>query len=114
MAPAVIQSTDAAPSGPGEVPEVPAAPAPERYTLQLIGFRTQTSIAAFVREHGIAGEAHWMRTPGRARDWYLVLLGDYASRQEAQEALASLPAGLRGLSPMVRALPAEAEPLTLE
>jgi DamX protein len=86
----------------------------ERFALQLIGFRTQASVASFVREHGIAGEARWMRTPGRVRDWYLVLLGDYASRQEAQEALAGLPEGLRDLSPMVRSLPAEAQALTLE
>ena len=118
----VEQPVDAVPSpapmdASAEAAEPPAASAAvpaERFALQLIGFRTQASVAAFVREHGIAGEARWMRTPGRARDWYLVLLGDYASRQEAQEALAGLPEGLRDLSPMVRNLPAEAQALTPE
>ena len=118
----VEQPVDAVPSpapmdASAEAAEAPAAfaalPA-ERFALQLIGFHTQASVASFVREHGIAGEARWMRTPGRVRDWYLVLLGDYASRQEAQEALAGLPAGLRDLSPMVRNLPAEAQALTPE
>jgi septal ring-binding cell division protein DamX/predicted nucleic acid-binding Zn-ribbon protein len=91
-----------------------AAPAEERYTLQLIGFRSQGSIAPFVREHGLVGEARWLRTPGRGRDWYLVLLGDYGSRQEAQDALSTLPAGLIGLSPVVRVRPFGTEPVASE
>jgi septal ring-binding cell division protein DamX len=91
-----------------------AAPAEERYTLQLIGFRSQGSIAPFVREHGLIGEARWLRTPGRGRDWYLVLLGDFGSRQEAQDAVRTLPAGLSGLSPVVRVRPSGTEPVASE
>jgi len=92
----------------------PATGSPQRYALQLIGFRSQGKLLAFAREQGLMGEARWIRQPGHGRDWYLVLLGDYGSRQDAQEALAALPPGLRALSPVVRTLPAEAAPIPAE
>lgn len=91
-------------------PAAAVAPA-ERYALQLIGFRSQASIGPFTREHDIAAAARWLRAPARGRDWYLVLFGDYATRQEAEAALDNLPDGLRRLSPVVRPLAAEAQPV---
>ncbi len=112
--PEVEKAVDAAPAQTdvADPPEVAGAAAAGRYSLQLIGFRTEASIAPFAREHGIVGEARWIRTQGKGRDWYLVLFGDYASRQDAQEAVASLPSDLQGLSPLVRPLPDGAQPLT--
>jgi septal ring-binding cell division protein DamX len=96
--------------------EAPAAlvPAAERYALQLIGFRNPASIAPFARKHGILAQTRWLRADGRGRDWYLVFLGDYATRQEAEAAREILPVGLRSLSPVVRPLAASAQPLEPE
>jgi hypothetical protein len=121
--PAVIQTpVDVPPVDPGPVPvavpaeppAAPAAPTAERYALQLIGFRAQASIAPFARKHGILAEARWLRAPGRGRAWYLVLFGDYATREEAQAAVTDLPEGLRGLSPVVRPLAAGVQTLAVE
>jgi septal ring-binding cell division protein DamX len=95
-------------------PDPVPAPGPvvldsERFTIQLIGFRSPARIAAFAGEHGIASQARWLRAPGKGRTWHLVVLGDYASREEAQAALTALPAGLRALSPLVRSLAAGTE-----
>jgi len=76
----------------------------ERFTIQLIGFRTPARIAAFASNQGISGEARWLRASGKGRAWYLVVLGDYETRAEAQAALAALPPGLKSLSPVIRPL----------
>jgi septal ring-binding cell division protein DamX len=81
----------------------------ERYTIQLIGFRTPARIAAFASDQGISGEARWLQAPGKGRAWYLVVLGDYGTRQEAQAALAELPPRLKTLSPVIRPLAAGTE-----
>ena len=63
-----------------QVASAPATPTPvvpvERYALQLIGFRSQASIAPFADKHGIGAQTRWLRAPGRGRPWYLVLLGN--------------------------------------
>ncbi len=101
-----------------QVASAPATPTPvvpvERYALQLIGFRSQASIAPFADKHGIGAQTRWLRAPGRGRPWYLVLLGNYASRAEAEAALADLPDGLRSLSPLVRPLTDGAQPLVTD
>jgi septal ring-binding cell division protein DamX len=81
----------------------------ERFTIQLIGFRTPARIAAFASDQGIASEARWLRAPGKGRAWYVVVLGDYGTREEAQTALAALPVRLRSLSPVIRPLAAGTE-----
>ncbi len=125
-------SAPSAPSAPGPTPvlaaapvaaaQVPTAPAvadtlvldSERYAIQLIGFRTPARIAAFARDQGIADQARWLRAPGKGRAWNLVVLGNYASRDEAQAALVALPPALRALSPLVRPLSAGTELMPIE
>jgi len=121
-APSVLDPTPVLASAPVEADQVPIAPAvagplvldSERYAIQLIGFRTPARIAAFARDWGIADRARWLRAPGKGRAWNLVVLGDYASRDEAQAALIALPPALRGLSPLVRPLPAGTELMPIE
>lgn len=78
----------------------------ERFAIQLIGFRSESSVAPFVKEFGIADTARFLHTRSQDRDWYLVLLGVYVSRDEAMAALKALPPRLRELEPWVRPLSA--------
>ncbi len=113
--PAVPQLAVPQPAAPQQaVPQQAVPPAGERFALQLIGFRSQASLAPFARAHGIESQTRWLRAPGRGRAWYLVLFGDYGTRGEAQAALDALPADLRRLSPQVRPLAPEAEPLAAD
>ena len=111
---AVPDGSDSAASAPPGPEEDIGAAAKERYALQLIGFRTQTSIGPFARQHGISEDLRWLRTRARGRDWYVVLYGDYETREEAMTALADLPSGLRSMSPLVRTVPAGAQPMVSE
>jgi hypothetical protein len=101
----------AAPSAGAAAPRVLAE---ERYVVQLIGFRSERSVAPFARRRGIAGEARYRRTSLRGQRWFEVVIGDYATASEAQAALAGLPQELRALDPVVRGLPAGTELLPIE
>ena len=108
---------EAAPGVSAQVQDEPLEPAAagalvldsERFTLQLIGFRTPGRIAAFASDQGISGEARWLQAPGKGRAWYRVVLGDCGTRQEAQAVLAELPPRLKSLSPVIRPLAAGTE-----
>ncbi|MGA7981875.1 MAG: SPOR domain-containing protein [Chromatiaceae bacterium] len=84
--------------------QTPAA-TQDRYTIQLIGFRNESSIAPFARRYGLTGEARYLRERSRGRDWYSVLLGDYASYDAAAAAADRLPPELRELEPWIRSIP---------
>lgn len=81
----------------------PVSPEMERYAIQLIAFREPGSVAPFARRFGVEGRVRILKARRRGEDWSLVLVGDYATRQEAMDALDRLPEALRALSPVVRA-----------
>jgi uncharacterized protein YukE len=80
----------------------PATVAKERYAIQLIGFRTEASVVSFARRFGLKGEVRYLKESDRGKDWYLVLLGDYASYAEAAAAEKQLPPNLKDLKPRIR------------
>lgn len=92
----------------------PRVLAEERYVVQLIGFRSERSVAPFAQRQGIAGEARYRRTSLRGQPWFELVLGDHASEAEAQAALTGLPESLRALGPVVRRLPAGTELLPID
>ena len=97
-------STD--PTHSARATDQPTSPEMGRYAIQLIAFRKRGSVAPFARRHGLEGRVRIQRVPRRGEDWYLVLLGDYATHREAMDALDRLPEALRALSPTVRAVTA--------
>ena len=76
-----------------------------RFTIQLISFRNAASLAPFARRHGIDDQARTLASRDAAPQWFPVLLGEYQTRLEAQDALARLPTDLRRLEPTVRMVP---------
>jgi septal ring-binding cell division protein DamX len=76
----------------------PIAPA-TRYSIQLISFRKASSLAPFARRHGLLDQARTL-SPGPS-GWYLVLIGDFASRDAAEVARDALPAALSGLRTII-------------
>jgi len=78
----------------------------ERYAIQLISFRSESSVAPFVEEFGILDEARYMHSRNEDQDWYSVFLGIYGTRKAGTAAVATLPPRLRELGPWVRSLPA--------
>jgi septal ring-binding cell division protein DamX len=86
----------------------------ERYIVQLIGFRTRGSVAAFAEEMGIRSEARYLEMRFGGRPWYGVILGNYASEAEAEAAAEAMPQTLRDLDPWIRSIPPGSELLPIE
>lgn len=71
-------------------------------TIQLLGAYEPATVNRFVSRHKLEGKVAIVKTKRHGRDWYLVLMGDYASRNQAHKALAGLPKSLRGAGPWPR------------
>lgn len=108
VAAAAPATAEAAPSTPRPAPEPgPAEPAPRdgndwlrarkagHYTIQLIGARDRTMLERYLVEHELAARAMLIRTEREGADWFVVVLGDYASFSSAKGGLAKLPPKLR-------------------
>jgi len=76
---------------------------PRKFTLQLLGARQTESVQQFLRKYAdLNGKAVYFHTRHDSRDWYAVVYGVYASREQAQQAIKRLPAELQSGSPWIR------------
>jgi septal ring-binding cell division protein DamX len=92
-----------------------SAPLTDRhYVIQLIGFRSKSSLEPFARRFGVADRARYMRSSYQGKDWYVVLIGKYATEAEGLAAAHQLPEKLQQLKPWVRLLPANSQLVPLE
>jgi len=78
----------------------------ERFAVQLVGFRSEPWVWRFVEKYGLAKTARYLHLREQNRDLYVVLLGDYSTREQAKASMEALPSQLQDLKPWVRALPA--------
>ncbi|MCS5709581.1 AAA family ATPase [Candidatus Berkiella cookevillensis] len=75
------------------------------YTLQLMGGKNQASIKQFINTHKIADKAYTYRKQVKGDLWYVVVLGEYPSKESAQKAIQTLPPALRqNVKPWVRSI----------
>ena len=76
---------------------------PRKFTLQLLGARQTDSVQQFLRKYAdLNGKAVYFHTRHDSRDWYAVVYGVYASREQAQQAIKRLPQELQSGSPWIR------------
>ncbi|MDV7210798.1 AAA family ATPase [Azotobacter beijerinckii] len=97
---------------PAPVPQAAPKPAPQsapvpqsaasRYTLQVLGTRSESSAQSFVRAQG-AGYRYF-RKLHQGQPLFVVTYGSFASRDEAQAAIQSLPASVQASKPWPRTL----------
>jgi len=64
------------------------------YTLQLVGARNEKSVKQFIQKNELDEHAYVYRTKLSGKDWYVVVLGEYATQDEAKAAAASIPANI--------------------
>ena len=87
------------------------APAPEGrepggFAIQLLTVANDAGLAAFAQRHTGVGQFRILQGQHRGKAWVALLVGDYATRSEAEAALIALPKELRRLKPLVRPLAA--------
>ena len=75
---------------------------PASFTLQLLGARDEKSVKAFTEKYkSISGLAYY-KTRHKGQGWYVVVQGEYTTRELAQAAIVALPRAIRGRKPWAR------------
>ncbi|MCG8415818.1 MAG: AAA family ATPase [Pseudomonadales bacterium] len=76
----------------------------EHYTVQIMGSRSEDSVRRFVaRELGALNHGYF-ETRYQDQPWFVVVMGNFVSREAASRAVSDLPASIRELDPWVRNL----------
>lgn len=75
---------------------------PRFYTLQLASSTNPRMIENFYLENQLEGKAGYYRYTRKNKIWYALVYGAYSSSKAAQQAIETLPVGLRKWSPWVR------------
>lgn len=76
--------------------------APDHYTLQLVTASNEASVASLIDRPEFGPDRAYFSRRLADRTGYTAILGVYRSREEAQQALSSLPAELQKTGPWVR------------
>lgn len=76
----------------------------ERYTIQLLGASKEENVRKFILNHALADKTYRFRTKRANRDWFVVVYGDFATKEEAKAAMKDMPDSLKKtqLQPWVR------------
>lgn len=74
------------------------------YTLQLLGARDEKSVQSFARKYDKNKQMAYYKTWLKGKPWYVVIFGEFDSKEHAQAALVGLPKELRDKKPWTRSL----------
>lgn len=101
--PAPVQPKAAAPV-PAPRQEAPAKP--ERFLVQLVSYQEKSKAEALVRKITAMGKPARLETtelPDKGT-WHRVVMGEFAGRQEAQEAIDAVSRKIKGLNGVIRSV----------
>ncbi len=73
-----------------------------RFTLQLLGGRSEKSLREYLRQNRIPEPVATFRTTFKGSNWYVLIHGDFPTMAAAQAALDTLPANVRKAKPWAR------------
>ncbi len=73
-----------------------------RYTLQLLGSFNEDTAIEFVSDYDVE-DMVYVRTEHQGEPWFVVLVGDYADRDSARDAVSALPDAIQEMGPWARA-----------
>ncbi len=78
----------------------------DRFTVQLLGAFSQENVKKFIQQYNLENNAYIATTKRKGKDWYVIVYGDYPSRQAAKLASQNLPASVKNarLKPWVRSI----------
>lgn len=80
------------------------------YTLQIMGLRDLRSVQAVMQRNAGVKGLRYHATSLNGQPWYVIVQGEYPSRQAAQAAVKSLPAALQASKPFPKSLSAVTNP----
>lgn len=74
----------------------------QNYAIQLLGSNSEKKAQAFINNNKLTNKAYYYKGIHKGRPWFIVVIGNYSSKIEAQRALSKLPLSLRKLRPWPR------------
>lgn len=74
------------------------------WTMQLLGARDPETLLKFAQRNKLSSNAAWYKTWLSSKPYYVIVYGNYASRDLARAAIADLPQALRSLKPWVKSM----------
>ncbi len=89
---------------------------PNHFAIQLAGVYRKSDLASLIGRHSESlplEDLSYFQRVRNGRDWYILLLGNYPSFQQASNTLESLPASLQGNSPFIRTYKSIQESISL-
>ncbi len=78
------------------------APVGHYYTIQLLGTSNKAQIDNYINTYNLQGNAKYVQSKHKGKNWYVLVYGDYKTRAEAQAAIVTLPAPVRAKNPFVK------------
>lgn len=78
--------------------------APENFTLQIMGSRSEDAVVRFIDRELSAFNRGYFEARHEGEPWFVVVSGQYTSRSAANRAMADLPANIRRMDPWIRSV----------
>lgn len=75
---------------------------PRHYTVQILGMHNKAKLQSFVNETKLKGKVRYCRGSHQGKPWYVLVYGNYGTKEEAQKVLAELPEEIKKQKPWVR------------
>ena len=74
------------------------------YTIQVLAGGDKSKLENFMRDQGLAANANCIRckTKSKNKPWYILVYGNYDTREQALKAIDKLPSSLKSLKPWPR------------
>ncbi|HVV68326.1 MAG TPA: SPOR domain-containing protein [Gammaproteobacteria bacterium] len=72
------------------------------YTIQLLGASNKDTLNNYINTYHLQGKTTYYQTKHQGKTWYVLVYGNYQTHDEAQAAIASLPAAVRAKKPWVK------------
>ncbi len=74
------------------------------YVIQLFGSDSEASVKSFIAKNNLSKNALYVTVWHNNQNWFIVLYGDYADRNQAQAAIQELPTAVSSNSPWPRSV----------
>lgn len=75
---------------------------PGNYALQLLGSSSESSMKKFIELNKLKGKAFYYRTTRQQKPWFVLIYGNYTSRESAIQAIQALPTTVQAQKPWPR------------
>ena len=71
----------------------------KHYTIQILALHDRKKLKLISEKAELKGKVHFCRSEFKGKPWYMLVYGDYSTREEAQQAIKELPQDIQKEKP---------------